>query len=463
MPEISPYRIGNEDLHDFERLTAQESHSIEGQIAKMEMIESMIRARDLAQRRAAAVEIRDAQGLTGGELAEAVNQRVQNIRVSRMLLGDGRFNLILEKGDDDRDNDDPSVYRVMIPAHVDTVNSGAPTQILHDPKHPDRVHGLGVYDMGAAVLNNIDLAITTKIPKGMKAYFVFTVDEEKNSVGARELIKQWDVWPLINAVVSSEIGPVPPLEEGDPRVRLITARTGRLKIIGNISIDPRAQGHGSEKDMPNASSALRHLLNSLDKRFYNGYDDPEGGPREPKQQRTHPLLGEEMIEDGDIDASKTREGYFPPDRAQFEFALRMSPPSTQDEYLRNIVRWSRGIAKRGEWSRWGINHSVTRNPGLASYSPYELPPDDPVVRVASSIIQKITGVAPDIVGAPSVSDECDYAEAGKAVITIPPNGDEAHHPDEWVSLSSTLKIRAIVRALLEDPDGFASLRTEAKP
>ncbi len=457
MSETSSYRIGNDDLRDFELLTAQESHSVEGQIAKMEMIERMIRERDHTVRRNASIRIRDAQGLSGGNLADAVNSEVQNIRISRMLLGDGRFNLIVEKGDDDSDNDDRSIYRVMIPAHVDTVQSGAPVQLYNDPRHPDRAHGLGVYDMGAGVLNNIDLAITTKIPKGMKAYFVFTVDEENNSVGARELIEQWQVWPLIDAVVSSEIGPVPPLPDDDPRVRLITARAGRLKLIGNISIDPHAQGHGSEKDMPNASSALRHVLNSLDRRFYEGYENPDGTGYEPKQQREHPLLGSEMIEDGDIDAWKSRTGYFPPDRAEFQFAVRMVSPSTQDEYLQHFTRWTRGIAKKGQWSKWGINHSITRNAKLASYSPYELPRDHEIVRVATDVITRITGVAPEIMGAPSVSDECDYAEAGKPVITIPPNGDEAHHPDEWVSLSSILKIREIVRALLEAPDGLMQL------
>jgi acetylornithine deacetylase/succinyl-diaminopimelate desuccinylase-like protein len=462
MPETPDYRMSNVDLRNFERLTEQESHSVEGQIAKMDLIEQMLREGEDSLRRSVVNEIRQATGASGGELAAAIGERMQTMHVSRMQLGDGRYNLIVEKGDEDPENEDSTIYRVMIPAHVDTVKSGAPTQFIHEPMHPDRVRGLGVYDMAAGVLNNIDLAVNARVPKGMKVYFVFTVDEEKNSIGARELIKQWDVWPLINSVVSSEIGPVDVAEEGDHAMRLITARAGRVKMIGDITVDHRHQGHGSERKMPNASKAKRHLQNAIDTRFYDGYRSSDGsGEFEPAQQREHPLLGQEEIEDGADASWMTREGYFPTDRAQFELAVRMVSPSTREEYAQAITRWAKGIAKKGEWKKWGINHTIGQNPNLASYSPYELPADHPLVRVASETIQKVTGLLPKIVGAPSVADECDYAEAGKPVITIPPNGDEAHHPDEWVSMSSTMRIREVIKRLIEEPDGLLSLR-EAK-
>jgi len=456
MPEFSDYKMPDQDLIDFEKLTKQESHSIEGQILKMGMVETMIRDRFEALRRSLEVELRTL-GLKGEAFDKQLDNRLQNIRISRMLLGDGRFNLIVEKGDDDYENEDPSIYRVMIPQHIDTVNSGAPLEFVLQPSNPDHVSGLGVDDMGAAVLNSIDLAISTKIPKGIKAYFVFTVDEEKDSIGALDITNQWDIWPLINAVLSSEIGPVPPLPDDDKRIRLIIARTGRLKMIGDISIDPRAQGHGSMRNMPNASTALRHLLNHLEQRFYEGYSLGHD-QHEERQKRTHDLLGEEMIEDGNLRAWKSREGYFPVDRAEFDFAVRMVPPSTQDEYRDKFLLWTKEFARRGKWSKWGIAYSITRNSNVASYSPYELEKNDPIVQVASAVIQKVSGIAPDIVGASSVADECYYAE--KPVISIPPNGDMAHHPDEWVSLSSMMKVRAVLKMLLEDTDGFSSLQKQ---
>lgn len=459
MAELQSYSITDQDLKDFESLTRQESVTVAGQIIKVDMIESMIRSRFEALQRSRTQEFRS-HGLDGVTLTNAVHESLQAIRISRQQLGDGRCNLIVEKGNGDPDNEDPSIYRVMIPAHIDTVDMGAPTEFSHSIANTDRVSGQGVYDMGAAVLNNIDLAVTTYVPDGMKAYFVFTVDEEMHSIGARELIRQWDIWPMIDAVVSSEIGPVPPLPDGSPQMRLITARSGRIKFVGSMNIDPRMQGHGSENNMPNASTAMREFFNRLHARFYDGYSDPATGETEHRQQRIHSLLGNEVIEDGDQKAWRSRKGYVPPDKAEYDFAIKMVPPSTQMEYALNFSRWARGIAKAGNWSEFGISNALSRNGHQASYSPYEMPQDHPLVKVARTVIERISGLAPEIVGAPSVADECDYAEAGKPVITIPINGDEAHHPDEWVSLRSMLEVREVVRALLQDEDGFRSLMAQ---
>jgi acetylornithine deacetylase/succinyl-diaminopimelate desuccinylase-like protein len=116
----------------------------------------------------------------------------------------------------------------MIPAHVDTVIDKKPRLELRT--QGDKWEGLGVYDMGAAVLNGIALAVETKVPDGMEVHFVFTPDEEMHSRGARQLMQKWVRWPEIDCVLSSEIGPIPPLKSGDKHMRLITGRSGRQKF-----------------------------------------------------------------------------------------------------------------------------------------------------------------------------------------------------------------------------------------
>lgn len=475
--------LSEDDFNDFALLTEQESHSIDGQIMKMMLIEQMIRGRYEKASRAVELALRN-EGLEGTAFVNALNERHQKIRIHRMDLGDGRFNLVVEKGDgDDEDVMDPSIYRVMIPAHIDTVKSDARMELEQDMRNIDRLRGLGVYDMGAAVLNNIALAVETKVPKGIKTYFVFTVDEEEDSDGARHLINQWDVWPHIDCVLSSEIGPVPPLPDGDPRPRIVTARTGRAKFIGNVSVDPRSQGHGAMDNLPDAGDALRNLMNRLEDRFYNGYADPTTSEKEPGQARTHPLLGKEALKYGEYGAKKTRSGYMLTGEGKFDFSIKMVPPSTMQEYVSLVRRWAKGIAKRDKWHNYGISYNVTQTPNLSSYAPYDIPEDHVIVSMVREKLEALSGATAEIVGAPSVADENDYAEdmlahiihgplppegrvqqsfagADKGVVTILINGDHAHHPDEWVSKDSIMRTREGIRHLLEDEDGFLKLQKQ---
>lgn len=499
-----------EDYDDFARLTAQESHSIEGQIAAMELVEEMISRRQTERVRTVTEELR-ATGLRDEALHTAVTERVQPIAVHRMDLSEGidrpgpegkgvrkisRWNLVVEKGDGDED--DPQILRVMIPAHVDTVRSGARTELDLDMVHPDRLEGLGVYDMGAGVLNNIALATSVNVPKGMKVFFVFTVDEEENSIGARRLMeRQLREWPMMDIVLSSEIGPVPPLANGDQRMRLITDRAGRLKMFGDISIAPGSQGHGAEASVANASEAMHDVIQRMKARMFEGFED------ESAFSETHSRLPPERFEHGDVHAWREpgeTTGYTNQNRANFDFSARIVPVSRKKklaevvgsgrvlpddpltQYEMFFERVMRGIGKRGQWEKYGLSGRLFRNPTRASYAPYEMPLDHPLVKIASATLERISGVAPDIVGAPSVADENDYAYdmlqrrrnralqvgqpatslttfegTNRGVITIPPNGDKAHNPDEWVSKLDIMRTRDAIRSLIEDATGFAQL------
>ena len=482
------------DLDDFAKLTAQESHSIEGQITKMHMIWEMVDERYKDKIRTVTDEL-TAAGYSGPDLADELGKRVQKLHVHKKDIGDGRFNLIFEKGEGDDDDLTTPVYRVMIPAHIDTVVSDAQTELDLDIQNPDRLKGLGVYDMGAGVLNNISLAVDSVVPKGVKVYFVFTVDEEERSLGSRNLTEQWEVFPLIDAVVSSEIGPVPPKPDGDPTMFLIAARSGREKFHANITLDPGIDGHGADERLPNASEAMHEAISRIKSRFYDGFEG------EPPLQESHPLLGKEFFEHGEMHAVRTkRTGYRNPDSASFDFSVRLAPVD-RSEKVRALLGTDKippdllgqmeaafrktmfGIAKRREWKKYGIGYSLQRKPDhmAASYAPYDMPLDHPLIRIASETMMRVSGVAPEIVGAPSVSDECDYSEemlkhnntavyaqglqpralsfrdTNRGVISLPPNGDHAHSREEWVSQRSIMQTRQVIKSLIEDPTGFSSL------
>ena len=71
-------------------------------------------------------------------------------------------------------------------------------ELRTDKDNADRKRGLAVWDMGAALLNSIALAVDTVIPEGLQVYWVFTVDEEYNSAGAIKLMDEWPEWPYVD-------------------------------------------------------------------------------------------------------------------------------------------------------------------------------------------------------------------------------------------------------------------------
>jgi len=451
-------------------LTEQESVTVDGQIAKMRLVEEMILARlnDMRRRLFARLQ----SSVAGEEAREtAVASQMQALRIHHLDLGDGRYNLIVERGEGDDETPDTTIYRVMVVAHVDTVE-GLPhhNQLEQDLANPDRWKGRGVYDMGAGVINSIALASAVQVPEGMKVYFVFTVDEEEDSLGALQLVRQWDVWPHIDAVISSDIGPLKPLPDDDPRMRLIIARCGREKCLGTITIAPGQQGHGAQTGLPNASDALVELLGSMREQFYRGRKGSAGERDESPVQQSHSLLGVEEFETGAV-TSTQRDGYVLPHEAKFRFAVKTVPPTARGEMLKKMKRTASGIAHRGEWhGKHGIDHTLVADDSETSYPPYEMPDKHPMVRVAAGILRRISGVDPEIVGGPSVADECVYADSmlegmelpsfdktPRGIITIPPNGDHAHSPDEWVSKMNIARVRQAVRLLIENPDGLISL------
>jgi acetylornithine deacetylase/succinyl-diaminopimelate desuccinylase-like protein len=271
------------DEEQMAALTAQESFSIEGQIRKMAMVGGFIRDRYERARQQALISLGDTSDLSSEMQDVRVNALVQPLEFERIDVGDGRFNLIVSKGlkyeiKDGEPVRVPPRYSVMIPAHVDTVIDKKPRLELRT--QGDKWEGLGVYDMGAAVLNGIALAVETKVPDGMEVHFVFTPDEEMHSRGARQLMQKWVRWPEIDCVLSSEIGPIPPLKSGDKHMRLITGRSGRQKFVGNITINPQHQGHGAQEGIPNASDALIELLSALRSAFFSGYSVTRQGQGE---------------------------------------------------------------------------------------------------------------------------------------------------------------------------------------
>jgi len=450
------------DIKQFNQLASQESFSIEGQTLSMMLIEDLIQERLDERRKRLRREYVDKE-MPEDSISQAIEERMQPIKISQLDLGDGRYNLIVEKGDSE-----DVQYSIMMPAHVDTVEGEPESYTLStNTNDADKLMGCGVYDMGAGVLNNIYLAAEAEVPPGMKVYFVFTADEEEKSLGATELVKQWSKWKEVDLVLSSEIGPLPLQEKDDNAMRLITARRGRQKFLGRINIDKQAQGHASLENMPNSSEALGEFLYAASRKFYRS-NQVKGEKRNPLA-KVHPILGKERFEVGELE-SKKDAGFVPTNRAKFGYSIHTVPPSRLAEVLEQQIQAFTEIAERGKWEQFRINWTLVQDPSATSYEPYSMPDDHAVVQIAKKVLEDVAGVAPVIAGAPSVADECIYAAAmkeeledgtfentNKGVLTIPPIGDQAHHPGEWVSNLDIARLRETMRILIEDESGLRKL------
>lgn len=468
------------DHRHFEALTAQESFSIDGQRKKMEMIEKMIWERWKVGWQRVRTELMERE-LRGELLREELDRRVQMISVSRLPLGDGRFNLIVEKRGR-RTSREKKPLSIMVPAHVDTVNASEHLlELRTDVADADRYTGRGVYDMGAGVLNAMYLAAEVDVPDDMTAYFIFTVDEEKDSKGVKALIQEWKAWQDIDIVISNEIGPDETKRPPTGRV-IHTGRRGRGKWLGTIDVHKR--GHQAKRGVPNSSEALIEVLGKVKQRFYEGKLSADPGQVveriEPPIQLKHDLLEEEILEFGELKSMKPFPGYVPPSAAGFDLSAQLVPGSDRDEEGRPITRVEavyrqikkvfQEIAKAGKWEDFQIDWTFIRNLTETSYEPYAMPANHPVSRIVREIYERVANVMVSETGATSVADECELAESMlerlpnntfegniAGVISLPTEGGEAHNDDEWVSKRSIAEVRHIMRLLIEDPDGFRLL------
>jgi hypothetical protein len=373
---------------------------------------------------------------------------VQHLKVKDPEPGSEKFlyNLIVHKG-----TQKDARFTVMLPAHVDTVRPDTswmnPHTVVTDTEKPHIRKGLGVYDMQAAVLNNIHLARTLRVPEGMGVFFVFTVNEESSSNGALTLTQEWEQWPQVDMVLSSEIGSRQFSPERN-RLRYITSRCGVAKIDGDVSL--QSGGHAAVDWSRTPLHTYRAMMAPLTKQ----YRKP---PEEGGLQREHPLLGKEGLKEwrgmSDSSVGANNASHF-----TFGHWIRLVPPSSIESTLKQHRGCLEEIGQRLQWQRRGISVLLSRNTTRPSYEPFQMAEDHPVTQaVHDGLLSFLETYAPPgtedkalrpkAVGAKEWADENIYAQT-KPVISIPYEGGDAHRSTEWASMHSVVQIREAVRHLL---------------
>lgn len=472
------------DIVQLELLTEQESITWSGQQKKMEMVLQCIQRRVDVERMRVADELQKDRWSSQSATLEAMKRvpgfSLQNVSTLGTPWSDTKrgeilqsgAQLVIGRGDHTLSPDDRQTgtsFSVFIPAHVDVYPKAKANRRRQFSTREDgqgRVFGEGdgVYDMGAAVLNSIALAATLTVPKGMNVFFGFTMDEERDSRGALGLIKNWDPWPSVDIVLSSEIGHIHVPEEEYDAMNYILGRRGRQKFRVDFKVHDASQGHFGDAHVRSATSAKMAAQYLLWQSYYHG--EPFGISKQLREEDA--VLGQDILELGN-DQAATEDGRTSssPNKAWFAFSVQTVKRTMQDTHnlLKSLFR------QMDEREGWTSKHNIawtlsTLEGEEESYDPYHLPYDHPLAQTVAGVLNKMTRGKANAAYAPSVADENVYAAAlkghgvhpARGVVTIPVIGLNAHRHDECVWLEDMMRVREAMRRLIEEPDGLIQLR-----
>ena len=469
------------DWHQFRRLIAQESHTVEGQKAMGELLKTMISERLEARQRRITSELQS-EGVPSDQLQPLVQRRMLDVATYyHIILDDGRENLIVEIGrplhvhwkeQDDRDAICEKEVTVGNIAHYDIVEPITEDQLTltEDPNNQDHVLGRGVWDMKGSVLNLLWYIEHLEVPPGMRQYLIFTADEEYQSKGAQALIERWRRFPSLDIIYTHEAAPEPvPVQDvkGHERMGTHTARRGRLKKRFQGKVNAAYIDHGAGRVTGNMTEVVAQFATALNKEFPR----KKGQPTIPKRvmhgktlQKNHHRLGTDDLEWDEVHTRKTRKGYTTVDEGYIDFQVALVPPNTCAEITDAIYELLVDVAgaKKGNWDALGIEWDLLDQPRETSYNPYETgAAGDPIIDIVRAIQEGVTGLVPEQLGASSVADECVYAQAinrdqreWRVVLSSAGLGGNAHGPIEWMSIQSQRNQRSVFMNLMMHEKGF---------
>lgn len=314
--------------------------------------------------------------------------------------------------------------------HLDTVPPGEGAW-TRDPYAPvvegDLLYGLGAADMKAAVAAMTVAALRLRDEQaGGSALrgdllLAFTSGEETGSRGARALARSG----LLDGAAGMVIG--------EPTGN----RTG-IAEKGGIWLDVVFSGRTAHGSLPhlgaNAVAGLAETLVALERAA--AADPPAGAPLSPAQRAlrdalvrpAHPLLGAPTLI-----ATRAEGGVATnvvPDRASAVLDVRTLPGQTGDSIMAAVRAVAHEVAERR-----GLAAAVTTRGERVALATLQ---EHPLVRACAAAVVRATGQEPVYYGLTGATDATELVPALDLpfVICGPGEMEQAHQPDEFVSVSA---------------------------
>lgn len=301
--------------------------------------------------------------------------------------------------------------KVLLHAHID-VTPASPDQFKLTERD-GRYYGRGVFDMKFAIASYMQLLIQlgNELPNYDLALSL-TADEEGNGGmhGARHLVETgWRPEVIIN-----------PDSTGNGQWSIQRAAKGAICYI--VTATGQA-AHGSRTwTAPNANLRLANFLTDLNQQF----------PREPcgDPEHAHTTLNIGKMAGG-IAVNQVAA------TATAELDARVMTPEgvvTTDTLLQTTAERHEGI----KWER--LAHSSAVNIAL----------DNPHLARLRGIMERITGVAPQLILSHGSSETYLFAQRNIPVLMFGPAGGNHHANNEWISISGFEQSAHIIRDFVQE-------------
>lgn len=321
----------------------------------------------------------------------------QDYTIHTQDIGDGRQNIVVERGSGDS--------AIAFYAHIDTV---APTGTWKRDPHSgeldgDRLYGLGSYDMKAGMAAAI-YAFETYEPQNMKVKLILCVDEENISEGAHALLDSGYIDD-----VTCIISPEPAFRDG-----LQGVTNGRMgRCVFDLTL--------RRESVHTAFYELDKDLNRMFAEIVNALEDMYQYENDRKQFIFVRQMQSEV------------SGMSLPHTLHAQLEASLIPPSSVTDVFDNVRERIDAITENYDGIAAKIAPIQRATPFL---NPYEVAEDSKYLALLSNAIEEETGKSAQPYFRSSVGDDNVFGANGYTVLGIGPEGDNAHAPDEWVSIQS---------------------------
>lgn len=323
-----------------------------------------------------------------------------------------RYNVLAQKG---------KGAAILIFGHLDTVenNSEWETNPYSLTQKEDRLYGLGAWDMKGGIAAVL-AAILEFSPKSHALKLAFVVDEEFVSVGTHTLINSGWLNDVKGAVV-----PEPGFTYGHKGIAI--GRVGRS--VYQVKVKTEGGHVYLYKDCLNAIYEARKVLSLI------------------KNVKTihHKNLGKSLIFPRAVNGGS--HSMIIPDQVEIELESKLVPPQTTESLLceiKSIINEARN--KKRLLANVEISPVARQTPFC---QPFMVDKNNPFVKMVINILKKTLNEKPILYYRHSVGDENRIAEIGIPVLTIGPEGGNAHESKEWVSEKSLYIILKIYKSIIE--------------
>ena len=300
---------------------------------------------------------------------------------------------------------------LLLCGHLDTVTVDGMT----DPHRPrvdgDRLYGRGAYDMKAGVAAAL-IAARDAARLGLAGDVVVAAvaDEEHASLGVQE---------ALGAVRADAAIVTEPTE-----LELLVAHKGF--VWSEIEVTGRA-AHGSRPHLGvDAIVKIGPVLTAL------------GALDDTLAAREHPLLGR-----GSVHASVI-EGGVELSSIPASCTLGLERRTLPGETAADVAAELAALLDRCRDADPALEAAQRT---LLVREPFEVAADARIAALVGGVATEVLGAAPPLGGGSFWADSAFIAAAGIPTVLFGPRGDGAHAVEEWVSLSSTEAVTAVLTAV----------------